>query len=83
MEVEVIWISRQKNSVTLSSTEAEYIALPEVATEILFIRNLLYFMGLETTHSMIVNMNNTGSIFMVKITTPSTRTKHVDAWFTM
>ena len=59
----VLWRSQQQNSVTLSSTKAEYINLPEVATEILFYQEFIVFYGLEITHPIIVNMNNIGVPF--------------------
>ena len=37
----IAWKSRAQRSVTLSSTEAEYVSLSEAATEVMFIRDIL------------------------------------------
>ena len=41
----VSWKSRAQRSQTPSSTEAEYLALSEICSEILFVRMIMEFLG--------------------------------------
>ena len=41
----ISWKSRGQKSVSLSSTEAEYVAMSEVSMEVVFIKNVLAFLG--------------------------------------
>ena len=41
----ILWKSRAQRSHTLSSTEAEYVALSEICTEILFVQMIMEFLG--------------------------------------
>jgi len=43
--VPVTWKSRAQRSVMLSSTKAKYVAVSEVCTEILFIKQVLELLG--------------------------------------
>jgi hypothetical protein len=76
--VPITWKSRGQRSVTLSSTEAEYVALSEVTCEILFIRQILEFMGTEIEYPIVINVDNQGAVFMANNRTTSQRTRHVD-----
>jgi len=53
----ISWMSRGQKSVTLSSTEAEYVALSEATTEIMFVRNLLDFIGIKVKYPIVVNVD--------------------------
>jgi hypothetical protein len=74
----IAWRSRSQKSVSLSSTEAEYVALSEVATEIIFIKDILEFMGIEVKVPIVVNVDNVGAIYLAKKAGSTSRTKHVD-----
>ena len=76
----VSWQSKKQTGVTLSSTEAEFVAMSMAATEIKFIVYLLTEMGNGPPVMMpsILQEDNTGAIFMAKNTAISQRTKHVD-----
>ena len=82
----VSWMSKKQTGVTLSSTEAEFVAMSNVATEIKFIVSLLTeIMGGGSdddkngpTMPSILREDNTGAIFMAKNTAITPRTKHVD-----
>jgi hypothetical protein len=50
----IAWKSKASNSVTLSSTEAEYIALSEITKEIIFVKQALETMGIGMKLPIIV-----------------------------
>jgi len=64
--------------VTLSSSEAEFVALSEAAKEIKFIVQVLLSIGIEVEMPIIVRVDNVGAIFMAENVSTSSRTKHVD-----
>ena len=78
MGVPIIWKSKSQRSVTLSSSEAEYVALSEAAKDIKFVYQLLRSIGIEVTLPITVRVDNVGAIFMSENTLTSGRTKHVD-----
>ena len=77
----VSWRSKAQRSVTLSSSEAEYVALSEAAKEVKFIYMVLHAMGFEVKLPITVRVDNIGAIFMAENVTTSNRTKHVDTRF--
>ncbi|MEM7375839.1 MAG: Ty1/Copia family ribonuclease HI, partial [Bacteroidota bacterium] len=74
----VSWKSKRQGSVTLSSTEAEYVALSQVACEMKFVHSLLSEMGIKVDTPMIVHEDNQGAIFLAKNEALGQRTKHID-----
>ena len=66
MDCPIIWKSKQQVSVTLSSTEAEYVALSEAAKEIKFLYQVLQTLGITVTLPIIVKVDNIGAIFMAE-----------------
>jgi len=74
----IAWRSKGQKSVTLSSTEAEYVAVSEVATEILYIAGILKFLNIPVEYPILVNVDNIGAIYLTKNATTGSRTKHVD-----
>ena len=76
--VPVSWTSKGQKSVSLSSSEAEYIALSETAKEIRFLYQLLTEMGIEVELPIVVRVDNIGAIFMAENIAVSPKTKHVD-----
>ena len=73
----VAWKSRSQRSVTLSSTEAEYVAMSELVQEIMFLKQILEFLKVRVNYPIIVNCDNVGVIFLAENATGQ-RTKHVD-----
>jgi hypothetical protein len=63
--------------VTLSSTETEYVALCEAATEIVFLRRLLVSMGFPQTSPTITFEDNQSCIAMAHGAGDHQRTKHI------
>ena len=72
------WKSHAQKTVTLSSTEAEYVAMSEVCTEILFIKSILDFCGVGVKLPILVNCDNIGAIYLAHNAKTSRRTKHID-----
>ena len=76
--VPVAWRSKAQRSVTLSSSEAEWISLSEAVKEIMFVLQLLGAMKIKVQLPVTVLVDNVGAIFMSSNVTTSSRTKHVD-----
>jgi hypothetical protein len=73
----VVWRSRQQQSVTLSSSEAEYVALSEAAKELKFIAQTLESIGIKVKYPITVFVDNVGAIFMSENVTATKQTRHV------
>lgn len=73
----ISWQSRKQKTVSLSSTEAEYVALSEATREAIYLRNLLY----EITGKLCVIMLHCDNQSALKLATSHqslNRTKHID-----
>ena len=66
---------------TLSSKEAEYIAISEVYREILFVAQILEFLNVKVKHPIMVQVDNVGAIYMANNQTTRQKTKHVDVHY--
>ncbi len=73
----ISWSSKQQPIVTTSSTEAEYVSLSDMVKEILFIKGIIKFMGIEVKTPIKINVDNKGAIFISENPTVK-RTKHID-----
>ena len=62
----------------MSTTEAEYMALSEVVTELKFIVQLLQTMNIEVELPITVHVDNVGAITLSNNRTTSDRTKDID-----
>ena len=76
--VPIAWKSKAQKSVSLSSSEAEYVALSEAVKEIRFVYYLLTSFGINVVLPIKVRVDNIGAMFMSENVTTSNRTKHVD-----
>lgn len=74
----ITWKSRGQKGVTLSSTEAEYVALSELCTEIIFIKMIIESMHLDVKLPIKIRIDNVGAMFLAENTTTGQRTKHID-----
>ena len=77
-EALVAWKSKASRSVTLSSTEAEYVALSEVTKEIMFVKQVLETMGIMIKLPILVKVDNVGAIYLSNNFSLGQRTKHID-----
>lgn len=73
----ISWCSRGQKKVSLSSTEAEYLALPDVTREILQITHVMEFLSHPINYPIIVNVDNVGAILLAE-NGPGKITKHID-----
>jgi hypothetical protein len=71
------WNCTTQKSVTLSSTEAEYVSMSKGLQEILFSQMLLREIA-NTELEAVMLEDNTGAIFLVKNQQVGARTKHID-----
>ena len=75
----VSYSSKSQPSVTLSSTEAEYVAASMCATEVKFVQMLLEeLMPTVETRPATLFEDNTGAIFLMENQAVGNRTKHID-----
>ena len=62
--VPVAWKSKSIRSVSLSTTEAEYVAVSEVVKEIKFLYQMLRSMEIKVPLSIKVHVDNVGAIWL-------------------
>ena len=65
-------------TVELSSTEAEYIAISEICTEILLKTSILEFLNIKIKLLVTVHCDNIGIIYIEQNANLLQRTKHID-----
>jgi hypothetical protein len=73
----VNWISKTQESVTMSSTEAEYVSMASGACEVKFLQQLLNEIAFCTMPGILLE-DNTGAIYLVRNQQVGQRTKHID-----
>jgi len=74
----IAWKSKAGKSVTLSSTEAEYVASSEVAKEVIFAKNIIESIGIKIELPINIRVDNVGAIYLANNYATSQRTKHID-----
>jgi len=77
-ETLVAWKSKMQPGVTLSSTEAEYVALSMCLSEMLFIKQVLESIYIPINLPMTLFCDNTGAIGLCHNYATTGRTRHVD-----
>ncbi|KAK2972739.1 hypothetical protein RJ640_019387 [Escallonia rubra] len=73
----VSWSSKKQNSVALSTTEAEYMAVGACCAQILWMKQTLFDFGLKYDHIPIL-CDNTTAIDLTKNPIQHSRTKHIE-----
>ena len=71
-----MWKSKQQKCVSLSSTEAEYVAISELCMDLLFLQNILCFLREKINLPIQVYVDNTGAAYIAENYTGK-RTKHI------
>ena len=75
----ISWRSRKQSTVSLSSCEAEFIALAEAAKEMIYLRTLCSLLSLPQLSSSIMYCDNQGALSLTSEgTRQHQRTKHID-----
>ena len=74
----VSWSSKRQDTISLSTTEAEYIALTHAAKEAIWFKNLLSEIFAPITTPIQINSNNQSAIALAKDDRFHARTKHID-----
>jgi hypothetical protein len=74
----IAWKSKAMRSVTLSTTEAEYVAISEVTKEIMFAKQVISTANIEVKLPIGIQVDNIGAIYLTSNYTTGQNTKHVD-----
>ena len=75
----VSWLSRTQKCVTLSTTEAEYVAMADAVKEAMFLRHVWCFaLPSRAVPCMNVYEDNQGAVHLVKNTVTTSNSKHID-----
>ena len=81
LESVVSWSLKKQSMVSLSSTEAEYIAQTHVVKEVIWLRSFMSkICGNEQT-ALMISCDNQGAIALAKDNKFHLRTKHIDLWY--
>lgn len=74
----ISWSSKLQSMVTLSTTEAEYIAATSAGQEILWLRNLFHELGYKPTGAFTPHMDNQSAVQVAKNPEHHGRIKQLD-----
>jgi len=74
----VSWACRKQLSVTLSSTEAEYVALAETTQELIWLKRLCQDFSINIQSPVTIFADNQSAIKMISNHNFSNRTKHIE-----
>lgn len=77
----ITWSSQRQQIVTLSTTEAEYVAAAHATKEATWLRQMLYDIGEEQETPTTINIDNQSAIRLVKNNEFHKRTKHISVKF--
>jgi hypothetical protein len=77
----ISWSSRKQHVVSLSSTEAEYIALSQAATQAAWYHSFLREVALPLDQSITIYGDNKGSVDLANNPITGRGTKHIDTRF--
>ena len=75
---QVSWSNQHQETVALSTTEAEYMALRSATQKLIWLRCLLADLKPAETSAAVVYEDNQGTIAFVKNPAAHKRTKHID-----
>ena len=74
----IAYKSRLQPTVSQSSTEAEFIAAADAGKMILYIRSILFDLGIPQQSASLLYEDNDGCIAMANAGKPTSRTRHID-----
>ena len=73
----VSWLSKKQSSISLSTAEAEYIAAADCCTQILWMKEALKDVNIETKQPITIFCDNNSAISLSKNPVMHSRTKHI------
>ena len=73
----VSWVSRLQKIVTISTTEAEYVAATEACKELVWLKSLMKELGIEQDNCQLFS-DSQSAIHLAKNSAFHSRTKHID-----
>jgi hypothetical protein len=73
----VTWFSKRQPTLALSSTEAEYQALSEVAREAVWLKAMMRDMGVDSEEPLMLRCDNESSIKLARNPIFHSKTKHI------
>ncbi|KAK4700455.1 hypothetical protein P7C70_g5791, partial [Phenoliferia sp. Uapishka_3] len=73
----ISWLARLQKSLSISTTEAEYMGLSACAMEVVWLRALFSELGFRQPEATLIRGDNMGSISLAKHPTAHQRTKHI------
>ena len=74
----ISWFSKLQQTTTLSSTEAEYVAITECVREVILLRNILSQLGFPQPSPTSIRCDNNGAMVFAQEHYTSQRAKHID-----
>lgn len=77
----VYWKSHKQSSITKASTFAEYVALSESVTEIIFIKGILKTFGIKLKSPIRIYEDNSGAIQIAKNGNLTKNAKHIEVHY--
>ena len=80
----IVYKTKLQPTVALSSTEAEFMAACDAGKMILFVRSIMWDIGIPQQATTILYEDNTAAAAMANAQKPTTRTRHMDIrYFTL
>ena len=73
----VAWMSKNQGSISLSTTEAEYIAAATYCTQVLWMIQTLAYLEVKYTEPIPIHCDNTSAISVSKNPVLHSKTKHI------
>ena len=73
----VSWLSKKQSSISLSKAEAEYIVVANCCTQILWMKEVLKDVNIETKQLITIYCDNTSAISLSKNPVMHSKTKHI------
>ena len=70
--------TRYQDTIALSSTEAEFVALCDAGKVVLYTRSVLDELGVPQTNATVLYEDNKGALLMAQQRQPTKRTRHMD-----